>query len=85
MDRDRHNTDELVLNLIVKGLENVHADVHGIRGQIRGDIAALSAKIDKLTPSGDVVTESDKALMAASIVRLQALSAKAKALDEMTS
>lgn len=36
-------------------------------------------------PSGEAVTAADKALMAASLVRMQGIVAKAKALDEMTS
>lgn len=88
---DKHSLRELR-----ELLENVHLDVHGIRRQfidtieksqtaLMNRLSLLSAKIDKLTPSGDAVTEADKALMAASLVRMQSVIAKAKALDEMTS
>ena len=76
-------------------LNNVHLDVHGIRRDFRDAIeksqtalldklSVIQAKVDRLVPSGDVVTEQDKALMAASLARMETVIAQAKALDEMT-
>lgn len=80
---------------VIPMVDNIHRDVHHVRQDFReaiersetavlNKLSLLEAKIDKLTPSGDVVTEADKSLMAASLAKFRGVIDKAKALDEMT-
>jgi len=100
MSEEHANTDvrQMVREIraaVIPMVDNIHKDVHGVRREFRDAIeksqtalldklSVIQAKVDRLVPSGDVVTEQDKALMAASLARMETVIAQAKALDEMT-
>lgn len=93
-ERELRRAVREIHSAVIPMVDNVHKDVHGIRRDFRdatersqtaimNRLSLIEAKVDRIS-GGEVVTDADKALMAASVTQMRKVVEAAKALDEMT-